>query len=154
MRKILAFTETLVFNDAFELALPEGKARYGSATMVGAAGVKEQSMKAIDDAADSLGLDREEVCEFMADFLEIAREDVAALRSATREEHMAVIRSRAHSVKGAALNLSLREIGDTALELEDKAKSNDPSEMADLVERLAGQLEELSRQLTAYSESA
>jgi HPt (histidine-containing phosphotransfer) domain-containing protein len=91
----------------------------------------------LDEIAAELGLEEEDVLEFLNDFLEhTEHEDLAALRPALRNGDFAEVRKRAHSIKGAALNLKLAEIGRCAQQIELSSKEPDPQGLESLVEAI------------------
>jgi len=80
----------------------------------------------IKEIADERGIDEEDVLELLELFLEYTQaEDLAALREALREGNPEVAREKAHSIKGAALNLKLTEIASLAREIENKCDTAD-----------------------------
>lgn len=104
-------------------------------------------MISIEDAIERLGLEQEEVIEFLDDFLGYGREDLAGIREAlARRDHEAVAK-RAHSIKGASSNLSLDSVSATAAAIEAKARNEDLEGAAELAERLAGQIDEVAAYL-------
>lgn len=79
-------------------------------------------MPTIDQMSEDLGLDREDVVEFLGVFLEYTEnEDLPGLKSAIDSSDVLTVKKRAHSIKGAALNLQLNEIASLAERLEKNA---------------------------------
>ena len=79
-------------------------------------------MITIEELAEELGIDREDVFEFVSVFLDYTEnEDLPALVEGINNRDAEVVRKRAHSIKGAALNLMLSEISSLAGQLEKNA---------------------------------
>ena len=79
-------------------------------------------MITIEELAEELGIDREDVFEFVSVFLDYTEnEDLPALLEGIKNRDAEVVRKRAHSIKGAALNLMLSEISSLAGQLEKNA---------------------------------
>ncbi|MDA8406283.1 MAG: Hpt domain-containing protein [Deltaproteobacteria bacterium] len=98
-------------------------------------------MTTIEELAEELGIDREDVVEFISVFLDYTEnEDLPALLDGINKKDAEVVRRRAHSIKGAALNLMLSEISSLASQLEKNAASgkldDSLSIYADILERM------------------
>ncbi|MDR3603999.1 MAG: Hpt domain-containing protein [Desulfomonilaceae bacterium] len=79
-------------------------------------------MITIEELTEELGIDREDVVEFISVFLDYTEnEDLPALLEGINKRDAEVVRKRAHSIKGAALNLMLSEISSLAAQLEKNA---------------------------------
>ncbi len=98
-------------------------------------------MLRIEEVAEERGLDAQDVIEFLHDFVEFTENsDLPALKEAlTRSDHAAV-RERAHSIKGAAVNLKLDQIAALALEMEQRVKAKDLAYLKALVTDLEASL--------------
>ncbi len=105
-------------------------------------------MISIEDAMDRLGLEREEVIEFLQDFLGYGRDDLTGIREALRKQDYEAATKRAHSIKGAAANLSLDAVSTTAAAIEIKARNQDLEGISELTDRLADQIEEVAAYLS------
>lgn len=82
-------------------------------------------MATIDEMSEELGIDREDVIEFLGVFLEYTEnEDLPGLKSAIENGDVTTVKKRAHSIKGAALNLQLAEIASLAERIEKNAGAN------------------------------
>lgn len=106
-------------------------------------------MLSIEESARKLGLEEEEVLELMGDFVTYARDDLQLLGQAIGNEDHDTVAKKAHSIKGAALNLQLDEISSAARELEFMGKNGDLggaeavlSRLSDAVAKLAIDLED------------
>jgi HPt (histidine-containing phosphotransfer) domain-containing protein len=100
----------------------------------------------LEEIAGERGLDPEDVIELLQDFLEYTEgEDLAALRAALASGDIPAGRRAAHSIKGAALNLQLTEIGVTARDIEDTCASGSFEGVPELVTKLAECMIEVRR---------
>ena len=82
-------------------------------------------MPTIDEMSEELGIDREDVIEFLGVFLEYTEnEDLPGLKTAIDNGDVLAVKKRAHSIKGAALNLQLNEIASMAERIEKNAGSD------------------------------
>jgi len=101
----------------------------------------ETIMIMIKEIAEERGIDEEDVYELLELFLDYTQtEDLAALREALHDGNCSLARERAHSIKGAALNLKLTEIVSVAREIEDKCDAADLAGVEDLLTAIAHQL--------------
>jgi HPt (histidine-containing phosphotransfer) domain-containing protein len=79
-------------------------------------------MITIEELEKELGIDREDVVEFVSVFLDYTEnEDLPGLLDGINRGDALVVKRRAHSIKGAALNLMLPEVSSLAEEMEKKA---------------------------------
>lgn len=76
----------------------------------------------IETLAVTTGLDPEEVIELLRLFCDTSRADLEQMGEAFETGDFRQICDRAHSVKGAALNLSLRDLASAAASVEDCAR--------------------------------
>jgi HPt (histidine-containing phosphotransfer) domain-containing protein len=91
----------------------------------------------IDKFATAQGLDRQDVIELLHDFLEYTEtEDLPGLRSSLEAQDLGEVRRRAHSIRGAALNLSLGMIAAPAEKIEKEAQTLSPEQFQGLVDEL------------------
>lgn len=96
-------------------------------------------MITIEELAKELDIDREDVIEFVSVFLDYTEnEDLPALLDGINRKDALVVKRKAHSIKGAALNLMLPEISSLAEEIEKKAGQgnldNSPALYASIVD--------------------
>jgi HPt (histidine-containing phosphotransfer) domain-containing protein len=104
------------------------------------------AMIPLDEIAGERGLDPEDVVELLQDFLDYTEgEDLAALRAALATGDFLAGRRAAHSIKGAALNLQLSDIGAAARDIEDKCASGTFDGVPELLATLAERLVEVKR---------
>ena len=108
-------------------------------------------MLSIKESARKLGLDEEEVLELMGDFVQYARDDLRSLRQAMGDTDHEAFAKKAHSIKGAALNLQLTEISSAAREMELMGKNEDLAGAEEVIDRLSGAVERLAIDLKDYS---
>jgi HPt (histidine-containing phosphotransfer) domain-containing protein len=79
-------------------------------------------MTSIEEMCENLGIDREDVVEFLGVFIDYTEnEDLPGLKLAIDNRDVSTVRKRAHSIKGAALNLQLSEIASLAERIEKTA---------------------------------
>ena len=87
-------------------------------------------MTTIDEMSEELGIDREDVTEFLSVFLEYTEnEDLPGLKLAIDNKDVPMVKKRAHSIKGAALNLQLTEIASLAERIEKSAGEQNLGDM-------------------------
>ncbi len=96
-------------------------------------------MITIEELAKELDIDREDVIEFVSVFLDYTEnEDLPALLDGINRKDALLVKRKAHSIKGAALNLMLPEISSLAEEIEKKAGQgnldNSPALYASIVD--------------------
>ena len=92
----------------------------------------------IKEMAEERGIDEKEAYEFLNLFLDYTQnEDLPALCDALEAKDCLLARKRAHSIKGAALNLKLEEIACVAESLEHKCKAADLQGTGELLKALA-----------------
>lgn len=79
-------------------------------------------MITIEKLVEELGMEPDEVSEFIGVFLDYTEnEDLPVLLEAINAGNAEVVRQRAHSIKGASLNLMLTEISSVAEQMEKNA---------------------------------
>lgn len=98
-------------------------------------------MLEIEKIADDIGISVESYKKLCRTFLENSRKDLAELKNALDSEDRTAIRSRAHHVKGAALNIDLIELSELAKGLE-KSAETEP------LEDLKAQFQKLEQEYT------
>jgi HPt (histidine-containing phosphotransfer) domain-containing protein len=76
----------------------------------------------IKELSENLGLDEEVYVEVLALFLETSLSDLDKMASAIREGSPDRFADAAHSIKGAAANLGLKELSDLAKDAEMKGR--------------------------------
>ncbi len=92
---------------------------------------------------DRLGGDREILREVVAIFCHSAPDLVSEIRTSIEGRDLTRLRATAHTLKGAAGNLSAKRLAALALELEDAGQSSDVARAAHYFPRLAAEAEEL-----------
>lgn len=99
----------------------------------------------IGEIADERGIDEEDVYEILELFLEYTQtEDLVALKAAVEQGNHALAREKAHSIKGAALNLKLEEIASLARNVEKKCDTSDVEGVQDLLDAITEQLQKVN----------
>lgn len=98
---------------------------------------------------EELGIDREDVIEFVSVFLDYTEnEDMPALLSGINFGDYEEVRKRAHSIKGAALNLMLSEIASLAGQLEQNAAGGNLDDGLSLYGEILERMKTVKRWLT------
>ncbi|MBM3299325.1 MAG: Hpt domain-containing protein [Deltaproteobacteria bacterium] len=101
-------------------------------------------MLPIKEIAQAQGVDVEEARELLAFFVEYTNDqDLPMLGASLQSGDFAVARQRAHSIKGAALNLKLEEIASYAAQIERKCAASDLEGTEDLLAALTSGLNEV-----------
>lgn len=91
--------------------------------------------------AEELGIEEEEVMEFLQDFLDYTEtEDLVGLTAALSSGDWDLMGKRAHSIKGAALNLKLVEVAGLSERIEKKGVAGDLEGVQELVDQLKNRL--------------
>jgi HPt (histidine-containing phosphotransfer) domain-containing protein len=102
----------------------------------------------IDKMASEQGLDRADVIELLEDFLHYTEtQDLVTLQEALARGDHEEMRDRAHSIKGAALNLKLSVIADCAKKLETACDTGNLEGVPDLIEALVAYVKALPAEL-------
>ncbi|MEI7449110.1 MAG: Hpt domain-containing protein [Desulfomonile sp.] len=102
-------------------------------------------MISFKDIAVERGLDEEDVIEFLNDFVDYTNsEDLPSLQEALDAGDHKTVRLKAHSIKGAALNLNLEDIASYAEKIEKKSAAEDLKGVQELLEALTGEMKIVS----------
>ncbi|MEW6349972.1 MAG: Hpt domain-containing protein [Thermodesulfobacteriota bacterium] len=105
-------------------------------------------MLRINEVAEERGLDREDVIEFLNDFVDFTENsDLPGLKEALARSDPEAVKEKAHSIKGAAANLKLDQIASTARELEFRSKAGNLEHVQELVDDLEAGLGVLKQRL-------
>jgi HPt (histidine-containing phosphotransfer) domain-containing protein len=95
------------------------------------------------ELADNLELEVDEYRELIELFVETGSDDFNNIQDAlARNDSEQVMRS-AHTIKGAAGNLGLMQVSETAKIIEENAISNQLDDLESAVQRLKSQLDEI-----------
>lgn len=97
----------------------------------------------MESAMSRFGDDREFYRELIGDFLNYVPGKIKALEDAMRTRDRENIQSYAHSIKGAAGNLSARKVFSTALRIENKGSDGDLADVPLLIEELKSEIARL-----------
>lgn len=101
-------------------------------------------MISLKDIALERGIDVEDVIEFINDFIDYSeQEDLKGLQQAVNDSDAPGVRSRAHSMKGAALNLGLTDIAKLAETIEKRGAEGSLDGLQDSVDELCKMVQEL-----------
>lgn len=100
-----------------------------------------------DEALERLGGDRDFLVELLGDLLEVAGSEISQLREALESEDEQVSIRSAHSIKGAAANLSAVRLSGIAREIEITCRDGRLKEARGMVDGLEEALEELREHL-------
>jgi HPt (histidine-containing phosphotransfer) domain-containing protein len=106
-------------------------------------------MFSLDEAASRLGLDIDDIIDFLKEFLSYSDEDLSTIKRGLETGDSAAVAQRAHSIKGAALNLSLDEVAAVAVRLEKAAKNSDMQDARDAASELERKIRDLKEFLAS-----
>ncbi|MBT3227233.1 MAG: hypothetical protein HOE30_16465 [Deltaproteobacteria bacterium] len=91
---------------------------------------RETVIASLQEAADRMGLDLEDLQEMIGEVLEDCSNKAVLLKAAVSDKKATDVKAIAHDIKGSTANYGLQEISDLALNLEQN--HDDPSlEVAD-----------------------
>ncbi len=93
------------------------------------------------DAIERVG-DEELLNELLEDFLEFAQGILIDIKKAVQEDNGLMIRNNGHTLKGTAANLSLGDLSQIGLELENAGKQEDRDKYEDLYKKLVEKVAE------------
>ena len=99
----------------------------------------------IEALAESIGFEVEEYRQFLDILVSSTEKDIAALQHALDSANADAAREAAHSIKGAAANLALTELSETARSIEDLARKNLLQEIPTHVRTLEQNLRSISQ---------
>lgn len=102
---------------------------------------KESVLKSMQDAADRMGLDLEDLQEMIEDVLSDCQEKSIRLKEAIVSGDSATVKSVAHDIKGSTANYGLNSISEIALTIE----KNNENAAVNQVEDIQSQLKTLSQ---------
>lgn len=109
-------------------------------------------MISLQDIAAERGLDEADLVEFITEFVDYSeQEDLKGLQEAIIAADAPTVRSRAHSIKGAALNLGLSEIASIAETLEGKGAEGSLDGIQTMVDELTVKIRDLGKFLHEMS---
>ena len=75
----------------------------------------------IDHIAISIGIDKGTLLNLFSLFIQQTAADLLDIQAAVKQKKWDILKQTAHSIKGAALNMELKEIAAAAKEIEQKA---------------------------------
>jgi PAS domain S-box-containing protein len=103
---------------------------------------------------DRIGGDTTTFDKLIDMFRTSAPKHLAALRSALAEGHLELIRQEAHSLRGAAANMSAAHTANVARQIENAAVGGDAASIGPLLEQLKQELDRVYRELSSHAISA
>ncbi|MEW6003413.1 MAG: response regulator, partial [Nitrospirota bacterium] len=101
---------------------------------------KDEAPIDMKDAMQRFNNDKEFFREMLGEFLNYIPDQVLKLGEASGAGDVSEVQKTAHSIKGAAGNLSAVKIYETSIAIENKAKNGDMSEVPSLIERLKSEV--------------
>lgn len=104
----------------------------------------------LEDGLARAGGEKDFYKELLDLFLEDVPQRVAELRSAIEAGDAARVASAAHSIKGAAANLSAMPVRETAYALETRGRGADLSGAPQLLAQLEAEIERLAEFVSSY----
>lgn len=96
------------------------------------------------DAIERVG-DEELLDELLEDFLEFADEILADLDKAIKENNSSMVRNSGHTLKGTAANLSLIDLSEVGLEIENAGKEEITEKYQSLYKKLLVSVEDFKK---------
>jgi histidine phosphotransfer protein HptB len=93
------------------------------------------------ELADNLGLEVDEYRELVELFVDTGSTDFHKIKEALEQRDADLVMRSAHTIKGAAGNLGLMEVSETAKIIEDTARDNKLDELVPAVRVLETQIE-------------
>lgn len=119
---------------------PEAEARPAHAGKNGKVAAPEDSPIDIDGAMARLGNDMDFFGEMVREFLGYVPDQLSALQEAVGTGDAKTVQTCAHSIKGAAGNLSMTRVFNLALSIENRGRDNDLAGISNLVESLRNEI--------------
>jgi len=95
--------------------------------------------------------DGEFLQEMLEEFMNYAPKHLKTLSEAVKSGDAALVQEEAHSVKGAAGNLSANRIYNIAFKIEDRGRNNDLSDISSLMKELESEIQSLKEFVAAMS---
>ncbi len=96
-------------------------------------GLKNGGIMILEELAQELGLEPDEIRELLVIFIETSESDIDKLQQAIVEGDTKRVADAAHSIKGASANLGFMDIFSVAKNLEQKARKNGLEDLTDEV---------------------
>ena len=95
------------------------------------------------ELAKNLDLEESEYRDLVSLFLKTSKENMALLEASVEQSNAGNTADNAHRIKGAALNLELKEIGALAKDMEGRARNGSVGECAAILPKLKNELNQL-----------
>lgn len=96
------------------------------------------------ELSKALGLEKDEYVELLGLFVETSRTDLINIQTAVAASNLDKLARIAHSVKGAAVNLGLKDIHVIADEMEQTARNGHQKEIFHIIHRLEETLDDVA----------
>jgi HPt (histidine-containing phosphotransfer) domain-containing protein len=93
--------------------------------------------------AKKLDLKESEYRDLVSLFLKTSKENMALLEASIEQSNAGNTADNAHRIKGAALNLELKEIGALAKDMEGRARNGSVGECVSILPKLKNELKQL-----------
>lgn len=93
------------------------------------------------ELAENLGLEEDEYMELIELFIDTGSADYAKIQSAMADNDAEQVMRSAHTIKGAAGNLGLMEVSESARIIEEKADNKQLDNIGSTLETLKAQFE-------------
>ncbi|MBW1995441.1 MAG: Hpt domain-containing protein, partial [Deltaproteobacteria bacterium] len=97
--------------------------------------------------ARNLGLEENEYLEMITLFVEVSNSDLDRWEAGLQQSDAEKVRESAHSIKGAAVNLGLQEIGDTAFKVEVNAREKNLTGAPEAASKIRKMLDQLADEI-------
>ncbi len=101
----------------------------------------------LDSALERLGGDKEFLVELLEDLNDQIRESIPSIEKSIKDSDFTELRAKAHSIKGAAANLSVIGLANKFSELEQKALTEDGAGATELLENIKALKDEFDQAL-------
>ncbi|RLB41483.1 MAG: Hpt domain-containing protein [Deltaproteobacteria bacterium] len=98
----------------------------------------------LEELCSNLGLDKEEYVELLELLVGSGSEDISHLKQAVANNDAEQAARAAHSLKGAAANLGLTDLSETAREAEMQAKEGSLLQIEEKIKILQAKLDEIA----------
>jgi len=98
----------------------------------------------LNSIASQLGFELEDIQMLVEMFIDSSKQSLQEMESALTNNDLKQLSAHAHSIKGSAANLTLEEISDIALSIEESANNQSDFDYQEAVSKLKKLIEDLS----------
>ena len=98
----------------------------------------------LNSIASQLGFELEDIQMLVEMFIDSSKQSLQEMESALTNNDLKQLSAHAHSIKGSAANLTLEEISDIALSIEESANNQSDFNYKEAVSKLKNLIEDLS----------